>query len=62
MNIYTARVRYVDIREIYIEADSDEEAAQKYAEGNWVDEHTVDFYADEEIRPLSKASPTQGDD
>lgn len=53
---FTARVRFVDVRDITIEADSLEEANAKYALGDWASEDTVDFYSDKEIRPLREDS------
>ena len=52
MPTYTARMKYVDVREIEIEADNLEDAAAKYEAGDF-EESTVDFYADEQLRPLA---------
>lgn len=54
MATYTAKVEYIDVRVITIEADSDEEAAAKYERGDWDGEDTVDFYSNREIAPLTR--------
>lgn len=54
MKQFIAKVKYADIREIIVEADTIEEAQRKYAAGDF-DENTVDFYAIEELSPLKEA-------
>ncbi len=54
MAIYTARIKYIDEREITVEAENDEEALAKYEAGEWESEDTVDFYSLEETRKLTK--------
>lgn len=48
---YEARVKYVDVRVITVEADSDDEAQAKFESGDF-DEYTVDFYSDDILTPL----------
>ena len=57
MKTFTARVEYIDVREITIEAETLEDAQAKYDEGNWADETTVNFYSNREIRPLREDTP-----
>lgn len=52
MAAYIAKMKYVDIREIYVEADSMDEALEKYKAGDFEGE-TLDYYADEELKPLT---------
>ena len=53
---FVATVKYSDTREIVIEADTLEEAQAKYDAGEWESEDTIDFYAEEEVKPLRPAS------
>lgn len=50
---FFARVRFIDVREILIVADTLEEAQAKYDAGEWDSEDTVDFYSDEELKSLA---------
>lgn len=50
---FVAKVRFVDVREITVEADTLEEAQAKYDAGEWAGEDTVNFYSDEELKPLA---------
>lgn len=56
MGIYTAKVRFVNVRVITIEADSFDEAKRKYDVGEWASEDTVDFYSDAELSPLKEST------
>lgn len=51
---FIAKIKFADIREVLIEADSMEEAEAKYAAGEWAAEDTVDFYSEEELSPLTE--------
>lgn len=57
MASFMAKVSYVDVRVISIEARDIEEATKKYLAGDWDDETTVEFYADHEIKPLHEVAP-----
>lgn len=50
---FVAKVRFVDVREILIEANTLEEAQAKYEAGDWDSEDTVDFYSDKELKALA---------
>tara|TARA_Y100001973_G_C5022124_1_gene243677 strand:- start:212 stop:385 length:174 start_codon:yes stop_codon:yes gene_type:complete len=54
MPTYTAKVEYIDRRDIIIEADSFEEAQAKYERGEWTSEDTYDFFSNREIQPLQE--------
>jgi hypothetical protein len=54
MPTYTAKVEYIDRRDIIIEADSFEEAQAKYERGEWASEDTYDFFSNQEIQPLQE--------
>lgn len=56
MATFQAKMKYVDIRILTIEADSEEEALGKLDAGDF-DEHTVDFYADDLLTPLHEVKP-----
>lgn len=55
MATFTAKVEYIDVRIITIEAESIEEARAKYDAGDWDDETTVDFYSNRELAALTLA-------
>lgn len=48
---YEARVKYVDVRIVTVEAGNDDEAQAKFEAGDF-DEYTVDFYSDDILSPL----------
>lgn len=52
MHTYVAKIKYADIREVRIEAESYEEAVEKFETGDWYSEDTVDFYSEKEISAL----------
>lgn len=54
---FTAKVLFTDVRIITIEADTLEEAQAKYAAGDWADETTINFYAEDELEPLREVKP-----
>ena len=53
MAIWRWKMKFVDVRVCEVEADSEEEAREKMASGDWVSETTVDFYSDELLEDLS---------
>lgn len=57
MPTFEAKVKYIDVRVITIEADDIEQAREKYESGDWLSEDTVDFYADEDLELLHEVRP-----
>lgn len=53
MALFKWKEKFVDIRECAVEAETLEEAKNKSNEGDWAYEHTVDFYSEEIITPIS---------
>ena len=45
--------RFIDERECAVEADTEEEARAKIESGDWLYEHTVDFYSHEIVSDLT---------
>jgi hypothetical protein len=57
MAIWRWKMRYVDVRICEVEADTEEEAREKETSGDWLSEHTVEFYADELLEPMKQVQP-----
>jgi len=45
---------FVDRRECAVEADTEEEARRKMEAGDWLYEHTTDFYSLEMIKDIER--------
>jgi predicted RNase H-like HicB family nuclease len=48
------KIKFVDVRECAVEADTEEEAREKMDSGDWIYEHTVDFYQDDLLSDLKR--------
>ena len=54
MAIWKWTMRFSDVRECRVEADTEEEARKKMDVGDWLSEDTINFYADELVSDLEK--------
>lgn len=52
---FKAKVRYSDLKVIEVEADSLDDARERFDCGDWVSEETVDYYADDVLEELHEA-------
>jgi hypothetical protein len=56
MAVWKWKVKFADVRECAVEADTEEEARRKMDSGDWLSEDTVDFYSDELLEDLKMES------
>lgn len=53
MTIWKWTMKFSDVRECAVEAETEAEARDKMDSGDWLYEETVDFYAEELVKDLS---------
>ena len=53
MPVWKWKEKFSDVRECAVEADSEDEARAAMDAGDWLYEHTIDFYSDGLIEDLN---------
>ena len=53
---WTFKLKFVDVRECAVEANTEAEARAKMEAGDWLYEHTTEFYQDEMLDDLKEVA------